>query len=58
MQKYSTELNFFMAKPIIEITYNQSKTNTALNYKEVIAFALENEYLKRFYQLKNAIGKN
>lgn len=55
--KYDTHFNFFFAKPISEIVFNQT-SNATLNFKDIIVVAENNEYLKRIYRVRNAAGRN
>jgi hypothetical protein len=58
MKKYDTKFNFFFAKPISEIIYNQADAQSTLDFKDIIVFSESSEYLKRLYYAKNSAGRN
>lgn len=57
-QKYDTKFNFFFAKPVTEIIFNQTSAMATLEFKDIIILAESSEYLKRMYRTRNAAGRN
>lgn len=39
MRKYDTKFNFFFAKPISEIIYNQADAQSTLDFKDIIVYS-------------------
>ncbi len=56
--KYDRHFNFFLTKPVTEIVYNHTNAPATIDFKDAIIFADNNEYLKRYYFLKNALDKD
>ena len=54
--KYFEAFNFYFCKPINEILANVPVPNVIL-YRDAIYHDPENEYLKRFYDSKEIVGK-
>ena len=58
MRKYDIHFNFFLTKPITEVVYNQTYAPTTIAFKDAALLTDTNEYLKRYYFLKNALDKD
>lgn len=58
MRKYDIHFNFFLTKPITEVVYNQTYAPTTIAFKDAALLADTNEYLKRYYFLRNALDKD
>ena len=56
--KYDTQFNFFLIKTTNEIIYNHVLSTNFIDFKDQIIYADHNEYLKRYYFLKNSLDKN
>lgn len=56
-RKYDIHFNFFLTKPTNEIIYNHTCAPTTIDFKDTAILADNNEYLKRYYFLKNALDK-
>jgi hypothetical protein len=57
LRKYDTKFNFFFAKPVMEIIYNQTHAQSTLAFKDAVVYSEHNEYLKRVYRIKNSAGR-
>jgi hypothetical protein len=57
-RKYDIHFNFFFTKPTNEILFNHTIAPTTLTFKDTVIFADNNDYLKRYYFLKNAQDKD
>lgn len=56
--KYDIHFNFFLTKPVTEMVYNHTSAPATISFKDAVIFADNNEYLKRYYFLKNALDKD
>lgn len=58
VRKYDNAFNFFFAKPVSEIIFNQTYAAATLSYKDTVVLSESNEYLKRVYHIRNAANRN
>jgi len=56
--KYDIHFNFFFTKPTNEILFNHTIAPATLTFKDAVIFADNNDYLKRYYFLKNSQDKD
>lgn len=56
--KYSTQFSFYLGKGINQIVFNDSSKPSILNFKDVMTFSEDTEYLKRYYRVKNNQDRN
>jgi hypothetical protein len=56
--KYDIHFNFFLTKPVTEMVYNHTAAPATIDFKDAAIFADSNEYLKRYYFLRNALDKD
>jgi hypothetical protein len=57
-RKYDIHFNFFLTKPTNQILFNHTTAPATLTFKDAVIFADHNDYLKRYYFLKNALDKD
>ncbi len=57
-RKYDIHFNFFLTKPTNEIIYNHTLAISTIDFKDRVILADSNEYLKRYYFLKNSLDKD
>lgn len=57
-RKYDIHFNFFLTKPANEIIYNHTSAISTIAFKDAVILADTNEYLKRYYFLRNALDKD
>lgn len=57
-RKYDIHFNFFFTKPTNEILFNHTTAPATLTFKDAVIFADNNDYLKRYYFLKNSQDKD
>jgi hypothetical protein len=55
--KYDIHFNFFLTKPITEMVYNHTCAPSTIAFKDAAVLADCNEYLKRYYFLRNSLDK-
>ena len=56
-RKYDTQFNFFYTREPNEVIYNHTTVPATIHFKDAVIYADYNEYLKRYYFLTNALGK-
>lgn len=56
--RYNLHFNFFLTKPTNQILYNHTTAQATLTFKDAALYADNNDYLKRYYFLKNAQDKD
>lgn len=57
MHKYENKFNFFLAKPISQMLFDDSRSIPNINLKDVVSLSDDTEYMNRIYRLKNSLGK-
>lgn len=57
MCKYENKFNFFLAKPISQMIFDDSKSIPNIKLKDVVSLSDDTEYMNRIYRFKNSLGK-
>ena len=56
-QKYDNQMNFFCAKPINDIIYNEHKNLSVIQSKSAVYYSDDTEYMRRIYHYLTESGK-
>jgi len=57
MHKYESKFNFFLAKPISQMLFDDSKSIPNIKLKDVVSLSDDTEYMNRIYRFYNSLGK-